>query len=100
MFQIFDCTGRAVGRPEGYKKHATAQRLVERRGRIKTAIWPAYHTHYDHPTDQDPVTGTRVVYRIEWQDIIDSPVLHSERVITKLAPIREQINAIAGGVTC
>jgi len=66
MFQIFDCTGRAVGRPEGYKKHATAQRLAERRGRIKTAIWTAYNSQ---PLPANP-ERTRLVYRIEW---VDSP---------------------------
>ena len=64
MFQIFDCTGRAVGRPEGYKKHATAQRLAERRGRIKTAIWTAYHSQPAPATNE----RTRLVYRIEWDD--------------------------------
>jgi hypothetical protein len=96
MFQIFDCNGRPVGRPEGYKKHATAQRLAERKGRIKTAIWSAFHAS---PLPEPPQT-TRVVYRIEWQEPIDSPILFSERVITKLAPIRDQINAIAEGSTC
>jgi hypothetical protein len=42
--------------------------LAERRGRIKTAIWTAYHTHWDRPTIQDPATGTRLVYRIEWHE--------------------------------
>jgi len=88
MFQLFDCLGRPVGRPEGYKKHRTAQSLAERRGRIKTAIWTAYHTHWNRPTLQDPATGTRLVYRIEWQDPIESPVLHSERVIKKFAEAR------------
>jgi hypothetical protein len=83
MFQIFDCIGRAVGRPDGYKKHITAQRLAERPGRIKTALWEAYHSHYDHPTDQDPATGTRLVYRVAWQGVIDSPILASERIISK-----------------
>jgi hypothetical protein len=83
MFQIFDCIGRAVGRPEGYKKHITAQRLAERPGRIKTALWEAYHSHYDHPTDQDPATGTRLVYRVAWQGVIESPILASEKVISK-----------------
>jgi hypothetical protein len=96
MFQIYDCNDRPVGRPEGYKKHSTAQRLAERKGRIKTAIWSAFHAS---PLPEPPQT-TRMVYRIEWQEPIDSPILFSERVITKLAPIREQINAIAEGSTC
>lgn len=61
MFQIFDCNGRPVGRPEGYKKHETAQRLAGRRGRIKTAIWTAYHAQENRGE-----LGRRVVYRIEW----------------------------------
>ena len=43
MFQIFDCTGQAIGRPEGYAKHRTAQTLTSRPGRIRRAIWDAYH---------------------------------------------------------
>ena len=61
MFQIFDCNGRPVGRPQGYAKHATAQRLVERAGSIKRAIWTAYHAA---PT---PASGRKLVYRIQWQ---------------------------------
>jgi hypothetical protein len=61
MFQIFDCNGRPVGRPEGYKKHETAQALAERRGRIKTAIWTAYHSQ-----ENLGELGRRLVYRIEW----------------------------------
>jgi len=61
MFQIFDCNGQPVGRPEGYKKHETAQRLAERRGRIKTAIWTAYHAQENFGE-----SNRRVVYRIQW----------------------------------
>lgn len=61
MFQIFDCNGQPVGRPEGYEKHKTAQALAERRGRIKTAIWTAYHLQ-----DGRGELGRRIVYRIEW----------------------------------
>lgn len=82
MFQIFDCLGRPVGRPEGYKKHKTAQSLAERPGRIKTAIWTAYYTHWD------PAPSRRLVYSIKWQDPIESPGLHSERVIEKFAEAR------------
>ena len=78
MFQIFDCNGQPVGRPEGYKKHQTAQALAERRGRIKTAIWTAYHLQ-----DGRGELGRRIVYRIEWQDPIDSKALASETAITK-----------------
>lgn len=98
MFQIFDCNGRPVGRPEGYKKHETAQRLAERQGRIKTAIWTAYHAQ-ENPGE----LGRRVVYRIEWAEPIDSPVLASETKIecfrdtVPLAPIRAQLDRIAGG---
>jgi len=42
QFQIYDCQGRAVGRPEGYAKHKTAQALVERPGRIRRAIYDAF----------------------------------------------------------
>jgi hypothetical protein len=48
----------------------------------------------------EPPQTTSVLYRIEWHEPIDSPILFSERVITKLAPIRDQINAIAEGSTC
>lgn len=100
MFQIYDCNGQPVGRPEGYKKHETAQRLAECRGRIKTAIWAAYHAQEDRGE-----RGTRVVYRIEWAEPIDSPVLASEtkiecfRDIVPLAPIRAHLDRIARGET-
>jgi len=59
MFQIFDCTGKPVGRPEGYAKHKTAQSIVERKGRIKTQIWQTYHsTHAKN--------GIHLVYSIRW----------------------------------
>ena len=61
MFQIFDCNGQPVGRPEGYKNHETAQALAERRGRIKTAIWTAYHAQ-----ENLGQPGPRLVYRIKW----------------------------------
>jgi hypothetical protein len=67
VFVITDCLGRPVGRPQGYAKHSTAQRLAEGRGSIKTRIWEAYHTHWDQPTRQG-ADGTRLVYRIEWVD--------------------------------
>lgn len=78
MFQIFDCNGQPVGRPEGYKKHKTAQALAERRGRIKTVIWTAYHLQKNRGE-----LGRCVVYRIEWQDPVDSKILASETAITK-----------------
>ena len=62
MFQIFDCTGRAVGRPDGYQKHVTAQTLAERRGRIKTEIWTAYHSAQLEAGSG----GRRLVYSIKW----------------------------------
>lgn len=62
MFQIFDCNGRPVGRPQGYAKHATAQRLVERPGSIKRAIWSAFHA-----APPAPANGHKLVYRIQWQ---------------------------------
>lgn len=65
MFVITDCRGDIVGRREGYKKHATAQALAERAGRIKSAIWGAYHMHYKNA---DSGAGRRLVYRIEWQN--------------------------------
>lgn len=98
MFQIFDCNGRPVGRPEGYKRHNTALRLAHRAGRINTAIWAAYHAQ-ENPGE----LGRRVVYRIEWAEPIDSPVLASETKIecfrdtVPLAPIRAQLERIAGG---
>ena len=68
MFQIFDCNGRPVGRPEGYKKHETAHSLAERQGRIKTAIWAAYHAQENQGESDELFTGRRLVYRIEWAE--------------------------------
>ena len=58
MFQIFDCNGRAVGRPAGYARHATAVALAERRGRIKSTLRAA--------CDAAPVRpdGRQLLYRV------------------------------------
>jgi len=61
MFQIFDCTGKPVGRPEGYAKHKTAQALTMRYGRIRTAIWETYHKTRSEKS-------TNLVYSIRWID--------------------------------
>jgi hypothetical protein len=62
MFQIFDCNDKPVGRPQGYAKHATAERLAERPCSIKRAIWAAFHAA---PT---PATGIKRIYSIRWID--------------------------------
>ena len=60
MFQIFDCNGRAVGRPAGYARHATAEALIKRAGRIRTAIYTAVAAA---PAGPD---GRQLVWRITW----------------------------------
>ena len=60
MFQIFDCNGRAVGRPAGYARHATAEALIKRAGRIRTAIYTAVAAA---PAGPD---GRRLLYAIRW----------------------------------
>lgn len=62
MFQIFDCTGQAIGRPEGYQKHKTAQTLTTRPGRIRRAIWDAYHAAKAANPEHSHV------YAIRWAD--------------------------------
>jgi len=58
MFQIFDTNGRAVGRPAGYTRHATAVAIAERRGRIKSELRAA--------ADAAPVRadGRQLLYRV------------------------------------
>ena len=42
-FQIYDCNGEPIGRPEGYKNHSTALAIVHRyNGKIRAKIWTAY----------------------------------------------------------
>lgn len=97
MFQIFDCNGRPVGRPEGYEKHSTAQGLVERAGRIKKAIWTAYHLA------PWPESGRKLVYSIRWAAPIDSNILATETAVdcfrdaAPMAPIRDAVDRIASG---
>jgi hypothetical protein len=42
-FYIFDCNSAIVGNPNGYKKHWSAQAQCNRTGKIRTAIFTAYH---------------------------------------------------------
>lgn len=42
MYQIFDCLGKPVGRPQGYAKHSTAHAIVSRAGKVRDNIWSAY----------------------------------------------------------
>lgn len=58
MFQIFDCNGRAVGRPAGYARHATAVALAERRGRIKSTLRAACDAAPARPD------GRQLLYRV------------------------------------
>lgn len=60
MFQIFDCNGRAVGRSAGYARHATAEALIKRPGRIRSAIYTAL------ACAPVPENGRRLVWRIQW----------------------------------
>lgn len=67
MFQIFDCNGRAVGRPQGYAKHRTAVQVVNRPGRVKTAVWTAFHL-----ASPDRPGSRRLVYKIlYWPQTVD-----------------------------
>ena len=58
MFQIFDCNGRAIGRPAGYARHSTAVALAERRGRIKSELRAAADAA---PARAD---GRQLLYRV------------------------------------
>ena len=58
MFQIFDCNGRAVGRPAGYARHAVAVGIAERRGRIKSELRAACDAA---PARAD---GRQLLYRV------------------------------------
>lgn len=69
MFQIYDCTGKPVGRPQGYKSHSTALSLVARPGSIRRAIYETFHRVRDvnplqclvykiHPLDNWPPAAT------------------------------------------
>ena len=42
MYQIFDCLGKPVGRPQGYAKHSTAEGLITRPSAIRRAIFDAF----------------------------------------------------------
>jgi hypothetical protein len=69
MFQIYDCTGKAIGRPEGYARHRTAQSLTERPGRIRRAIWDAYHAAKTANPDHSHV------YAIRWADPVAEQII-------------------------
>ena len=62
MFQIFDTNGKPVGRPQGYKMHATAERLIARPGRIRRDIYDAF------ARAPMPANGRKLVYSIRWID--------------------------------
>lgn len=62
MFQIFDCNGLPIGRAEGYAKHKTAESLITRPGRIRRAIWDAFHL------TPIPPGGRKLLYAIRWID--------------------------------
>jgi hypothetical protein len=62
MYQIYDCTGKAIGRVQGYKRHATAQGLAERPCAIRRAIYDAIATAKAINPEH------RLLYRIGWID--------------------------------
>jgi hypothetical protein len=62
MFQIFDCNGKPVGRPQGYKKHSTAQSLVNKPFSIRHSIYRAFYLK--GPLEEKP----RLIYSIKWID--------------------------------
>jgi hypothetical protein len=42
-YYIFDCNGKMIGNPFGYKTHSTAQAQTERKGySVHQAIWRAF----------------------------------------------------------
>lgn len=64
MYQIYDCTGKAIGRVQGYKRHSTAQGLAERPCAIRRAI-------YDAVTAAKAINPDhKLLYRIGWIDPI------------------------------
>jgi hypothetical protein len=62
MFQIFDCNNKPVGRSEGYKKHSTAQSLVNKPYSIRHAIYRAFYSK------EQSVDRPNLVYSIRWVD--------------------------------
>jgi hypothetical protein len=43
-FYIFDCNGKMIGNPFGYKTHSTAEAQTSRKGAtVYSQIWHAYH---------------------------------------------------------
>jgi hypothetical protein len=43
-YYIFDCNGKLVGNPFGYKTHGSATGQAERKGAtIRSQIWHAFH---------------------------------------------------------
>lgn len=65
MYQIYDCTGKAVGRSQGYKRHSTAQGLAERPCAIRRAIYDAVATAKAINPEH------KLLYRIGWIDSIE-----------------------------
>ena len=42
-YYIFDCNGKMIGNPFGYKTHSTAEAQTERKGyTVHQAIWRAF----------------------------------------------------------
>lgn len=74
MFQIFDCTGQPIGRPEGYQKHRTAQSLTARAGRIRRAIWDAYYAAKAANPEHSHV------YAIRWVDPVAAEIIRRSGV--------------------
>ena len=64
MYQIYDCTGKAVGRAQGYKLHSTAQGLAERPCKVRRAIYDAVATAKAIKPEH------KLLYRISWVDPI------------------------------
>lgn len=69
MFQIYDCLNRPVGRAQGYKMHATAQRLVTRPGSIRRAVYDTFH----QVREANPMQCH--VYAIRWADPVAAAIV-------------------------
>ncbi len=64
MYQIYDCTGKALGRAQGYKLHSTAQAVAERPGKVRRAVYDALAMAKVINPEH------RLMYRISWIDPI------------------------------
>lgn len=68
MYQIYDCTGKAIGRAQGYKLHSTAQGLTARNCAIRRAIYDAVSAAKAINPDH------KLLCRIGWIDSIKGEI--------------------------